>query len=100
MWRRSENKGFLQGTDDTMCRMAVPQHSCKTKITNFDLSKMAINKDIITLEVSMDNRRVVSVEINKPFQDLPSPGLDCSDIYPQVLIFVSAYERDRVIIKS
>lgn len=75
-----------------MGRVAVPQHSCKTKIAYFDLSKMPINKDIITLEVSMDNRRVVLVEINKPFQDLPSPGLDCPDIYPQVLSFVSAHK--------
>ena len=37
------------------------------------------------------------VEINKPFQDLPSPRLDCSDIYPHVLIFVSAQERDSII---
>lgn len=37
------------------------------------------------------------MQINKPFQDLPSPGLDCSDIYPQVLIFVSTQEQDRVI---
>ena len=80
-----------------MSRAAVPEHSCKTKIADFDLSKMPINKDIITLEVSMDNRRVMLVEINKPFQDLPSPGLDCSDIYPQVLIFVSAQERDSII---
>ncbi|KAG5385677.1 hypothetical protein IGI04_037147 [Brassica rapa subsp. trilocularis] len=31
----------------------------------------------------MDHRRVVAVEINKPFQDSPSPRLDCSNIYPQ-----------------
>lgn len=93
----SENKQLSQHTDDTMGRVAVPQHSCKTKIANFNLSKMPIDKDIITLKVSMDNRRVVLMEINKPFQDLPSPRLDCSDIYPQVLIFVSSQEQDKVI---
>jgi len=64
IWTRSENKRFLRHTNDAMGRVAVPQHSCKTKITNFDLSKMPIHKDIITLKVSMDNRRVVLVEIN------------------------------------
>ena len=95
----SENKQFLLHTDDTSGSVAVPEHSCKTKIAYFDLTKMAINKDVITLEVSMDHRRVVAVEINKPFQDLPSPRLDCSNIYPQVLVFVSTQEKGQVFIQ-
>ena len=90
---------MLLHTDDTSGSVAVPEHSCKTKIAYFDLTKMAINKDVITLEVSMDHRRVVAVEINKPFQDLPSPRLDCSNIYPQVLVFVSTQEKGQVFIQ-
>jgi len=52
----------------------------KAEITNFDLSLVTIDENVITLEISMDHRRVMAVEIDKTFQNLPAPMLNSSDV--------------------
>lgn len=42
---------------------------------------MAINKDVVTLEISVYNERIVAVEINQPMEDLPGPVLDGPNVH-------------------
>ena len=52
----------------------------EAEIPNLDLTEMAIDKDVIALEISVDNWRIMGMEINQTLQDLPSPFLDCPDV--------------------
>lgn len=75
------------------------EYSCKPQVTNLDFPKMAIYKDIITLQVSMNYRRVVLVQINEPLQNLARPALNGSDINLLIFLHVSAEEtRKKVLI--
>jgi hypothetical protein len=63
---------------------------CKAQITNFDLSNMAIDEDIVAFEVSVYDRRIMAVHISKTTQDLAGPALDCSNIYSLIFLPVPA----------
>jgi hypothetical protein len=45
---------------------------------------VTINKNVVTLEIPVDYRGVMAVKIEKPLQYLPTPMLDCSNIYSPV----------------
>jgi hypothetical protein len=44
-----------------------------------------IDENVVTLEISMNHRGVMAVKIIKPFQNLPTPMLHCSDVNLLVL---------------
>lgn len=66
------------------------KYSCKPQVTNLDLPKMAIYKDIVTLQISVYYWRVVFVQINEPLQDLACPAFDSSDIDSPIFLPISA----------
>lgn len=43
--------------------LGATENGCKAQVTNFDLPQMAIDEDIVTLEVSMYDRRIMAVQI-------------------------------------
>lgn len=63
-----------------MISMRFPEDCCKSKITNLNFPLIPINKDIVTLEISMDYRRLMAMQIMKPPQNLPAPMLHRSNI--------------------
>ena len=63
-----------------MISMRFPEDCCKSKITNLNFPLIPVNKDIVTLEISMDYRRLMAMQIMKPSQNLPAPMLHCSNI--------------------
>ena len=67
---------------NTMRRMRFPENRSKAKITNLDLALVPVDENVVTLEVSMNNRRIMAVEIEKPLQNLPTPIFDSSNICP------------------
>jgi hypothetical protein len=56
----------------------------QAQVANLDLTLVAIDEDIVTFEIPMDNRRMMTVEIQKTHQDLPASMLHCSDMNPLV----------------
>ena len=56
------NLKTLQLTN-TASSMRFTQDCSKAKITNLDFPLVPIDKNVVTLEVPMDNRRVMAVEI-------------------------------------
>lgn len=43
--------------------LGATENGCKAQVTNLDLPQMAIDEDIVTLEVSMYDRRIMAVQI-------------------------------------
>jgi len=80
---------FLRTNTTSSIRFA--ENRSKAKITDFDFPLVAIDENVITLEISMDHRRIMAVQIQKPFQNLPTPMLNSSDVNPSVLKSVPAY---------
>jgi hypothetical protein len=56
------------------------ENCSEAKITNFDFSLVTIDENIITLEISMNHRRIMAMEIEETFQNLSTPMLNSSDV--------------------
>lgn len=48
----------------------------KPQITNFDNALTAIDKNIVTLEVSVDDGGLVTMQVDQPAKNLPCPSLE------------------------
>ena len=48
---------------NTMSSMRLPEDSSQAKVTNLDFPLIPIDKDVITLEISVDYRWVMAVQI-------------------------------------
>jgi hypothetical protein len=51
--------------------MSLSQNSCKSKVTNLDFPLVAIDKDIVALEVTVYDRWVMTMKVKKTSQNLP-----------------------------
>lgn len=71
------------------CGQAAPQCS-KAKIAYFHHTRRAIHKDVITLEIPVDDGGLMCMQIHKPLQDLPSPSFEHLLINALVLLAISA----------
>lgn len=47
----------------------------ETEVADFDLARVAINKDVLELEVSVNHGRVTSMQVVDTLQDLLRPAL-------------------------
>lgn len=86
-------KGFRAAflRTNTTGSIRFSENRSKAKITDFDFPLVAIDENVITLEISVDHRRIMAVQIQKPFQNLPTPMLNSSDVNPSVPKSVPAY---------
>lgn len=50
---------------DAVGMLGTTKNSCQSQITNLDLSKMTINKDVVTLKVSVNHRWIKFVQISQ-----------------------------------
>ena len=73
--------------------MRFPKNRSEAKIANFDFPLVTIDKDIVTLEISVDDWRVMTMEIEKPSQDLPAPMLHCPNVHSLVLLPVPSKDQ-------
>lgn len=48
----------------------------KSEVTNFELSVVAVDEYIVTLEIAVNDGWVVGVEVDKSLKDLATPGLE------------------------
>lgn len=68
-----------------MSSMRFSQNSSKPKISNFNFPLVSIDKNVITLKISMDYRGIMTMKIEKSIQDLSAPPLYCSNVDSFVL---------------
>ena len=48
---------------NTVNGMGLAEDGSQAKVADLDLALVAVHEDVVTLEVPMDNRRVMAVEI-------------------------------------
>lgn len=63
-------------TEDTLGRRLVLDERSKAQVADLDDARAAVDKDIIALEVAVDNGRVVTVQVHQALQHLPGPALE------------------------
>lgn len=56
--------------------LAPAEHGRQSKVPDLNLAKMAVDKDVVALEVAVDDRRVVVVEVVEAIKYLARPVLD------------------------
>jgi len=59
-------------TDDRV--LFANLHLCCSHVANFDFSVCAVDEDVVALDVSVDDWRVVRVKIDEALQDLSAPS--------------------------
>lgn len=69
---------------NTMSGMRFSQNSSKAKVANLDFPLVSIDENIVTLEISVNHRGVTAVKIEKAFQNLSTPMLNCSYVNSSV----------------
>lgn len=69
-----------------MGSMWFSKHCRKAEITDFHLPLVAVDEDIVTLEISVDYRGIMAMEIEKPTQYLSAPMLNCPNVNSLVLL--------------
>ena len=62
-------------TQHRLRRSAGAQQGCQTQVADLDDTFRAIDEDVVTLEVAVDDGRVVAVQIYQAAQNLPCPPL-------------------------
>ena len=53
----------------------VPMYSTEPKIADAKVSRSTVDEDVLTLEIAMNDRRILRVQILEPVQNLNSPSL-------------------------
>jgi hypothetical protein len=74
-------------TRTTLRYCRAPEKCRQPKIANLDNSSAAIHEDIVALQISVYNGRIVSVKVNKALQNLPCPPLQ--SVLAQVLVLLA-----------
>jgi hypothetical protein len=64
-------------------------HSSEPKISNFDLSGISIDKNIVALKVTVNYRRGLRMQIVQAFKNLPCPVHDGLGINFAVLLAIT-----------
>jgi hypothetical protein len=56
----------------------------ETEVANLDLSLVAVHEDVVTLEVPVDDGRIVAMQVQQAAEDLPAPVLHRPYVHPPV----------------
>lgn len=67
------------------------KNSGQTEITDLDLAEMAIDEEVVALEVSMYDWRIMAMEVSEALQYLASPVLNCSHVHSLILSPIPTY---------
>lgn len=69
------------------------QYSCEAEISDFDLSSISIDKNIVTLKIPVNHRRILRMQIVQAFENLPCPVLDGLGIDFPMLHTISSHGK-------
>jgi len=71
--------------------MSMAKNGCQSEVTDLHLPLVSINKYVITFQIPMYNRWVMTMQVEKTTQNLPRPILQSSYVY--MLMFLSVPTR-------
>jgi hypothetical protein len=58
----------------------------EAEVANLDLALVTVHEDVVTLEVPVDDGRIVAVEVQQAAEDLPAPVLHRPHVHPPVFL--------------
>jgi len=64
--------------------MGLAEDGSQAKVADLDLALVAVHEDVVTLEVPVDDRRIVAVQVQQAAEDLPAPVLHRPYVHPPV----------------
>jgi len=64
--------------------MGLAEDGSQAEIADLDLTLVAVHEDVVTLEVPVDDRRIVAVQVQQAAEDLPAPVLHRPYVHPPV----------------
>ena len=77
-------RGCLSFFTYTVDSMRFAKDGGQAQIPNLDLPLVPIDENVVAFEISVDDGRVMAVEIEEAHQDLPAPMLHYSDMHSPV----------------
>lgn len=89
-------RGHKLGSTNDASSSGLLEDSCKAEITNFDLTSVSIDEYVVTLEIPVNNRRLLRMQIGQAFKNLPCPVLDSLGINLPMLLTVPKHNQMRM----
>lgn len=82
---------------DTVGMLRATEDSRQPEIPDLDLAEVAVDKDVVALEVPVDHRRIMAVEVGETIEDLPGPTFHGSNVHSRILLPVPVNHPDNSI---
>lgn len=73
--------------------MRLAEDGSQAEVTNLDLALVAVNEDVVTLEVPVDDGWIMAVQVQQAAKDLPAPVLHRPYVHPPVSLPVPNHHR-------
>lgn len=84
----------LGSSQDTLWCSQTPPECCQAQVPDLDHPTCAIHKDVVTLEVTVDDSWLMCMQVHQPLQDLPCPTLQHLLINVLMLLAVPGIAAD------
>nr|GMD43189.1 hypothetical protein Iba_chr10cCG2880 [Ipomoea batatas] len=94
-----EQMGVWKQAPSIFPRIFEPQH-CQSGKMQQGAFPMPINKDVITLEIAVDYRGIMAVQIRKTFKDLAHPDFNGSNVHCRVPLPVPVSKTTQITLLS
>lgn len=75
--------------------MGLAEDGGQTKVADLDLALVAVHEDVVTLEVPVDDGRIVAVQVQQAAENLPAPVLHRPYVHPPVSLPVPNHHQTR-----
>jgi hypothetical protein len=75
--------------------MGLAEDGSQAEVADLDLALVAVHEDVVTLEVPVDDGRIVAVQVQQAAEDLPAPMLHRPYVHPSVPLPVPNHHQTR-----
>lgn len=76
--------------------MGLAEDGGEAEIPNLDLASVAVDEDVVALEVPMDDGGVMAMEVGQGTEDLAAPVLDGTQPHTPMLLPVPTQHRQHI----
>ena len=84
---------------DAVNGMGLAEDGSQAEVADLDLTLVAVHEDVVTLEVPVDDGRIVAVQVQQAAEDLPAPVLHRPYVHPPVPLPVPNHHQSKTTIK-
>lgn len=76
-------------------RVGFAENGGQAKVADLDLPLVAVHEDVVTLEVPVNDGRIMAVQVQQAAEDLPAPVLHRPYVHPSVPLPVPNHHQTR-----